>query len=251
MGDRIELSIKLTSAAVITYMLISTVYLYIALGERWDLFLNALVDSRVHGAIVISMASSFIVGILAVAAAIPVAYTLTYTNFRGKSVLETFLIDLPQTFPPVTEGLVYLLMFGPLGLAYTFTAVIIAKFYVSAPFTISFAARRFREIRESKIDLIARSLGAKTSHILSRILLPMSFRDLIAGFSLTWARAMGEVGATLVFSGAIPWVTETLPILVYLASRDRIEVALAASVIAESLSIISLLVFKLIAERSR
>lgn len=247
MSDKTETAVKLTASAVIVYMLISTLYLYVALGERWDLVLSALFDDRVHGAIAISVISAFIVGVLAMAAAIPVAYILTYSNFRGKSILETFVIDLPQTFPPVTEGLVYLLMFRPLGLAYTFAAVIIAKFYVSAPFTISFATRRFREIRESGIDIIARSLGAKTGYILSKVLLPISLRDLAAGFSLTWARAMGEMGATLIFSGATPWVTETLPILVYLTSKESIEVAIAASIIAESLSILSLLFFKIIA----
>lgn len=249
MGDKLEVAIKLMASVVIIYMLISILYLYVAVGEKWDFVLSALLDRRVHGAIVISVSSALIVGVLAIAAAIPVAYILIYSDFRGKYILETFLVDLPQTFPPVTEGLVYLLMFGRFGLAYTFAAVIIAKFYVSAPFTISFAARRFREIKESGIDIIARSLGAKTSHILSVILLPMTFRDLAAGFSLTWARAMGELAATLIFAGAIPWVTETLPVLIYLASKESPEIAIAASVITESLSIVALLLFKFIARR--
>ncbi|MBS7639709.1 ABC transporter permease [Candidatus Bathyarchaeota archaeon] len=249
MIDKSEVVINLTASAVIAYMLISVFYLYVAVGENWNLVLNALLDNRVHGAIFISVSSALLVGILAIAASIPVAYILTYSRFRGKDILETLLVDLPQTFPPVTEGLVYLLMFGRFGLAYTFAAVIIAKFYVSAPFTISFTVRRFREIKESGIDIIARSLGARTSHILSRILLPLSARDMAAGFSLTWARAMGELAATLIFAGAIPWVTETLPVLIYLASSERPQVAIAASVITETLSIISLLSFKLIARR--
>jgi len=187
------------------------------------------------------------VGGLAIAAAIPSAYLLTYKNFRGREILETFLIELPQTFPPVTEGLVYLLMLGQIGLAYTYMAVIIAKFYVSAPFAVSFATRRFREIRESGVDVIARSLGAKTKYLLGRILLPLSSRDLLAGFSLTWARAMGELAATLVFAGAIPWRTEVIPTLVYLTAAETPQVAIAASVIAETLSIIALLSFRLVA----
>ncbi|MEM1585859.1 MAG: ABC transporter permease subunit [Candidatus Bathyarchaeia archaeon] len=249
MGDKLDVAIKIMASAVIIYMFISILYLYVAVGEKWDLILSALLNSRVHGAIMISVSSAFIVGVLAIVTAIPVAYVLTYSNFRGKYILEIFLVDLPQTFPPVTEGLVYLLMFGRFGLAYTFVAVIIAKFYVSAPFTISFAARRFREIKESGIDVIARSLGAKTSHILSKILFPMTFRDLAAGFSLTWARAMGELAASLIFAGAIPWATETLPVLIYLASRESPEVAIAASVITESLSIVALLLFKFVARR--
>jgi len=235
------------ACAVIVYMLVSIFYLYVAVGESWSLVVSALFESRVLGAIAISVSSAFIVGGLAIAAAIPTAYLLAYRNFRGKGVLETFLIDLPQTFPPVTEGLVYLLMLGRIGLAYTYMAVIIAKFYVSAPFAISFAARRFREIRESGLDVIARSLGAKTRHVLGRILLPLSSRDLLAGFSLTWARAMGELAATLVFAGAITWRTEVIPTLVYLTAAETPHVAIAASVIAETLSIVALLSFKWIA----
>lgn len=250
MSEKTEIVVKLTASAVIIYMLISILYLYVAVGENWGLVVDALFDSRVHGAIIISISSALIVGILAIAASVPVAYLLTYMKFKGKDFLETLLIDLPQTFPPVTEGLVYLLLFGRLGLAYTFAAVIIAKFYVSAPFTMSFALRRFREIRDSGIDIIAKSLGAKTSHILSRVLLPLSARDLVAGFSLTWARAMGELAATLVFAGAIPWVTETLPALIYLTSSERPQMAIAASVIMESLCIVSLLIFKVISRKS-
>jgi molybdate transport system permease protein len=249
LGDKFGFTISLMAFAVIIYMFISIFYLYVAVGEHWNLVLSALLDSRVHGAIFISVSSAILVGFLAIVSSIPVAYLLTYMEVRGREILETFLIDLPQTFPPVTEGLVYLLMFGRFGLAYTYAAVIIAKFYVSAPFTISFASRRFREIRESGMDIIARSLGAKTSHILTKILVPLSARDLIAGFSLTWARAMGELAATLVFAGAISWVTETLPVLIYLTSSESPQVAIAASVVTETLSIISLLLFKFIARR--
>lgn len=249
MSDRSEVAMRILASVTIVYMLISILYLYVAVGENWGLFLSALFDDRVHGAILISISSALIVGALAILASIPVAYFLTYTRFRGRDILETLLIDIPQTFPPVTEGLVYLLLFGRFGLAYTFIAVIIAKFYVSAPFTISFATRRFREIKDSGIDIIAKSLGAKTSHILTRVLLPLSARDLAAGFSLTWARAMGELAATLVFAGAIPWVTETLPALIYLTSSERPQMAIAASVIMETLCIISLLIFKMISRR--
>ena len=70
---------------------------------------------------------------------------------------------------------------------------------------------------------------------------------MLAGFSLTWARAMGELAATLMFAGAIPWMTETIPVLVLDATTKRMpQVAIAASVIAETLSIAALLSFKFI-----
>jgi len=242
--DRFGFTMQILACTFIAYMLISLFYLYFVVGGAWNLVGRALLDSRVLGALTISVSSAFIVGGLAIAAAIPVAYLLAYKDFRGRGMLETLLIDLPQTFPPVTEGLVYLLMFGRFGLAYTFTAVILAKFYVSAPFTVSFATRRFREIKATGLDVIARSLGAKTRHIMGKVLLPLSARDLLAGFSLTWARAMGELAATLVFAGAIPWKTEIIPSLVYLTAETAPEVAMAASVIAETLSIIALVSFR-------
>jgi len=247
--DKFEFAITMLACAVVLYMLVSIFYLYVAVGQSWNLVVSALFDSRVIGAVVISVSSSLIVGGLAVAAAVPCAYLLAYKDFRGKGILETFLIDLPQTFPPVTEGLVYLLMLGPLGLAYTYTAVIIAKFYVSAPFTISFTTRSFKGIKESGLDTIARSLGAKTRDVLVRVLLPLSGRDMLAGFSLTWARAMGELAATLVFAGAIPWSTEIIPTLVYLTAAETPQVAIAASVIAETLSIAALLSFRWVVRR--
>jgi len=87
---------------------------------------------------------------------------------------------------------------------------------------------------------MARSLGADTKQLLFRIILPLSKRDLLAGFSLTWARAMGELGATMVFAGIIPWKTEVIPTLVFSVSQSEPHTAIAAAVVAETLSIIAL-----------
>jgi molybdate transport system permease protein len=200
------------------------------------------------------VSAAFIVGALAIVVAIPTAYVLTYSEFRGKSLMETLLIEFPQTFPPATVGLVYLLMLGsgsPINIAYTYPAVIIAKFYVAAPFALSFTLRRFREIHRTGLDVIAESLGGKTRHLLLWVLIPLSTMDLLGGFSLTWARSMGEVAATLVFAGAIPWKTEILPAVVYLSSDTAPEVALAASLVSAVLSIGALLLFKVVAGARR
>ncbi|MFH0896731.1 MAG: hypothetical protein V1850_01615 [Candidatus Bathyarchaeota archaeon] len=231
----------------ILFMLVSLFYLYVAVGRSWSLVVNALFDTRILGALWVSVSSAFIVGALAIVVAIPTAYILTYSEFRGKSLMETLLIEFPQTFPPATVGLVYLLMLGPgspINIAYTYWAVIIVKFYVSAPFALSFTLRRFREIHGTGLDVIAKSLGGKTRHVLLWVLVPLSTLDLLGGFSLTWARAMGEVAATLIFAGAIPWKTEIFPTIVYLTSQSAPEVALAASLIAATLSIVALTLFK-------
>jgi len=252
--DRFAFALDALAGLLILFMIVSLFYLYVAVGARWSLVAEALFSERVIAALVVSVSSSTLVGFLAVAAVIPTAYVLTYRDFKVKSLLETLLIEFPQTFPPATVGLVYLLMLGPgspINLAYTYWAVIIAKFYVSAPFAMSFTLRRFREIHRSGLDTIAKSLGARARHILLWILLPLSSKDLVAGFSLTWARAMGEVAATLIFAGAIPWKTEIFPAVVYLTSTESPQVALATSVIAALLSIGALLSFKWIAREKR
>ena len=251
-SDKFDLALRLMSGSFIIFMLVSLFYLYVAVGNSWGLVANALFDSRVIGALWISVSSASIVGAIAMVGAIPTAYVLTYKEFRGKSLLETLLIEFPQTFPPATVGLVYLLMLGPgspINIAYTYPAVIIAKLYVSAPFALSFTLRRFREIHRSGLDVIAESLGGTTRHILFWILIPLSTNDLLGGFSLTWARAMGEVAATLIFAGAIPWKTEIFPTVVYLTSQSAPEIALAVSLIAASLSIVALTVFKRVVGR--
>jgi len=250
MKDRFDIALQVLAGFLILFMIVSLFYLYVAVGRTWSLVVEALFSERVIQALIISVSSSTLVGLIAVAAVIPTAYVLTYKEIRFKGLLETLLIEFPQTFPPATVGLVYLLMLGPdspINIAYTYPAVIVAKLYVATPFAMSFTLRRFREIHSSGLDTIARTLGARTSHILLWILLPLSIKDLIAGFSLTWARAMGEVAATLIFAGAIPGKTEIFPAVVYLTSRDNPQVALAASVIAAFLSIGALLFFKWVA----
>jgi molybdate transport system permease protein len=242
--SKISFAMALCALAFGGYMLLASFYIYFITLISWDKVAPQFLSSRVLGALFISVSSSFIVGILAVMVGIPFAYFLTYRDFRFKSTLETLMVDLPQTFPPVTIGLVYLILLGtgsPANLAFTYAAVVIAKFYVSSPFMVGFAARRFREVKARGLDLIARSLGADMRHLLFRIILPLSKRDLLAGFSLTWARAMGELGATMVFAGIIPWKTEVIPTLVFSVSQTEPHTAVAAAVVAETLSIFALI----------
>jgi len=235
---------------LILFMVVSLFYLYVAVGRTWGLVVEALVSQPVVQAIIVSVSSSTLVGLIALAVVVPTAYVFTYKEFRFKGLLETLLVEFPQTFPPATVGLVYLLMLGPgsrINIAYTYPAVIVSKLYVATPFAMSFAIRRFREIHRSGLDTVARTLGCRTRHLLLWILLPLSAKDLAAGFSLTWARAMGEVAGTLIFAGAIPGLTETIPAVVLLTSSATPQLALAVSVIAAFLSIGALLFFKWIA----
>ena len=126
-SDKFTFGLWLMAGALILFMLVSLFYLFVAVGGSWSLVVKALFDNRIIGALLVSVSSAFIVGVLAIGVAIPTAYVLTYSKFRGKSLVETLLIEFPQTFPPATVGLVYLLMLGPgspINIAYTYLIVI-------------------------------------------------------------------------------------------------------------------------------
>lgn len=212
--DTANLFIKTLSWSWIVWFAIPYLFLFVTFFSKFEAALTILSDARFWAAFLISAISALVVVALTALFSVPVAYFLTYHSQRHANFIEPFLIDIPQTFPPVAVGVIYLFMLGPqspVNLAFTFAAVVIAKLIVSAPFTIGYTLRKFREIRDSKLDLVARSLGADTGSVVSRVLVPLARRDITAGLTLSWARAMGEFGGSLIFAGVIAYKTEILP----------------------------------------
>lgn len=212
--DKTNFFIRISAWSWIAWFVIPYLFLFVAFFVRFDAASAVLQDGRFWSAFLISFSSAVVVVFLIAFFAIPVAYFLTYSSLRYTTFVEALLIDIPQTFPPVAVGVIYLFMLGPsspINIAFTFAAVVIAKLLVSAPFTIGYTLRKFREIRDSKLDLVARSLGAGTRDVLFRVLVPLARRDITAGLTLSWARAMGEFGGSLIFAGVIAYKTEILP----------------------------------------
>lgn len=242
------------------------VYQYIAAIHLSHQVVQAFGNARILSALYLSITSAFVTALLAVMFGVPLAYIFATKDFPGKTIIENLTIDVPQTFPPIAEGIIFILMLGPdspfhVNLAYTFTALVLAKLFVSAPFVIALSARKFSEIKASGLDTIAQSLGAHPFQIFSTLYVPMSFKDIIGGTALCWARAIGELGGSLLFAGVIPFKTEIVP--TYIAKMGTTEIvgaanaaveggsvdiasALAATILVTSASIIALLFFKLI-----
>lgn len=241
--------IYLLAAILLLYSITVFLYQYIAALGSLSKVITAFTNERILIALWMSVASSFITLIIAIILGIPLGYVFAMINFKGKSLIETLAVDVPQTFPPVADGIIYLLMLGPhspfhINLAFTFTALVIAKFFTSAPFVISFTARRFREIKLTNLDLTARSLGATPFQVLFAIFIPQSYKDIGAGASLCWSRAMGELGGSLIFAGAIPFKTETIPTFVATEAHTLTIEALAASIMITTASTLALTSFK-------
>jgi len=152
------------------------------------------------------------------------------------------LVQLPIVVPPAVSGLALLLAFGRRGLLgplleragwtlpFTTAAVILAELFVSAPFYIQSAAATFRRLDE---DLLwaARSLGASPARRFFRVVLPLSRPGVVTGAALSWARALGEFGATLMFAGNLQGRTQTLPLAIYSALETDLRPAKALSIV--------------------
>ena len=244
--------IQIASWSWIFWFAIPYFFLVITFFTKFNAASAVLNDSRFWAAFFISVSSAIVVVVLTALFSVPVAYFLTYHPLRYANIIEPLLIDVPQTFPPVAVGVIYLFMLGPqspINIALTFMAVVIAKLLVSAPFTVGYTLRKFREIRDSKLDLVARSLGAGTGDVLFRVLIPLARRDITAGLTLSWARAMGEFGGSLIFAGVVAYKPEILPTYTNRVVATDPFLALAATTILTVFAIFTIIIVRSLANR--
>jgi molybdate ABC transporter, permease protein len=171
----------------------------------------------------------------------PLAWSLArYTSPRMRWI-ET-LVELPVVIPPAVAGVALLLTFGrqgPVGrwleefgwsVAFTSVAVVMAQVLVSAPFFVQSATAAFRGVDENLL-VVARSLGASPARVFLRVVAPLALPGLVNGAALSWARSLGEFGATLLFAGNLPGRTQTLPLAIYTTLESDVRAAQAVSLV--------------------
>ncbi len=236
-------------------ILIALPLLSLLLRTPLPTLITALRQPLVAQAIRLSLITSLCTTVAIVMLGLPLAYLLAMHDFPGKRLVEA-IVDLPMVLPPTVAGVGLLLAFGrtgllgsvlrPLGIAIPFTtfAVVLAQTFVAAPFFITAAAAGLREVERRYLDAAA-TLRGTPAYTFWRVLLPLSARSLVAGAAMSWARALGEFGATITFAGNLQGRTQTMPLAVYIALQTDLDAAVALSVI---LLIVSLTI--LIALRS-
>jgi molybdate transport system permease protein len=185
----------------------------------------ALASPAVLDALWLSLLTTSISLVITVVLGLPLAFTLARREFRGKGIMET-VVDLPIVLPPSVAGLALLLVFGRRGLLsapfeflgisvpFTTIAVILAMVFVSAPFFIRSARTGIAGV-ERDLEDAARVDGASERQLFRSITLPLAGTALAAGLVMTWARSLGEFGATIMFAGNVQGRTQTLPLVVY------------------------------------
>lgn len=198
-------------------------------------------DPTVVDAIKVTATANIAANLIIVVIGTPAAYLLATRRFRGRSAVIT-LLELPLVLPPAVAGVGLLAAYGRFGLVgstldaygvlipFSTFAVVLAITFVAAPYYLRGAIAAFEAVDPSLVAA-GRTLGAGPRRAFVTIALPLAASGLIAGWALSFARGVGEFGATLLFAGNIQGVTQTLSLAIYDEFEGTFSIALAISVI--------------------
>ncbi|MCL4875290.1 MAG: ABC transporter permease [Anaerolineae bacterium] len=206
--------------------------------QAWQLAL----DKRVPQSVIFSLKTTLISLLLILLFGTPLAYALAYWRFPGKRLVNV-LVDLPIVLPPAVAGLGLLVAFGRRGLlgpsldewfslrlVFTQAAVVIAQTFVALPFYIRAAQAGFREV-DPELENAAQVDGANVVERFIYITFPIVRRSLLSGALVSWARALGEFGATIFFAGNLLGRPQTMPLLIYNIFESDVQAAIWVALI--------------------
>jgi molybdate transport system permease protein len=211
-------------------------------------------QAQVLQAIGLSMATTMASTLIIVLLGTPVAYLLARDRMPYRGIVDT-LVDMPTVLPPAVAGVALLMAFGRRGIlgglldgmgihiAFTPLAVMMAQIFIAAPFYIKAATIGFANI-EMELEQAAALDGANGWQVFRYVTIPLSWSALLSGSVMSWARALGEFGATIIFAGNLPGRTQTMPLAIYIGFELDLDVALTLSVILVGFSFLALLVVK-------
>jgi molybdate transport system permease protein len=229
------------------------------LGRLLEHFARTLSSSEIRHAIWLSLISCTLTAILSLWVAVPLGYLLSRYRFRGKWLLDA-LLDIPIVLPPLIVGLSLLILFHVrlagkpfemylqeylyFSVTYAVPSVILAQFAVACAFAVRTMRVTFDGL-SPRHEQVALTLGCSRTQAFWRVVLPSARRGMVTAATLAWARALGEFGPILVFSGATRMRTEVLPTTVFLElSVGNLEAAVAVSLLMVLAAVIVLVVVR-------
>ena len=249
--------VALAVAVLFLTLPLLALFLRVPLGE----LVAQLGSETAREALRVSLTTSLVAHALILGVGTPAAYLLATRRFRGRTLVVSVL-ELPLVLPPAVAGIGLLAAFGRsgllgeelgvLGLSIPFTqlAVVLAVCFVASPFYLRAAIAAFEAVDPHLLDA-SRTLGADRGRTFRRIALPLAAGGLGAGSTLAFARGLGEFGATIMFAGSLPGVTQTAPLAIYDSLDQDFDVALALGALFVVFSILILLAAKLIPSWTR
>ncbi len=222
----------------------------LGLAQRapWSTIWGTLTDPRTRDALRLSLECSLAATGLSLLFGVPLAWVLARSEFPGRRLTRAVVL-LPMILPPVVGGVALFFAVGPRGLLgqylddwfgvrlpFTTLGVIVAEAFVAMPFLIVTVEAGLRGM-DQRYESAATTLGASRWTVFRLVTLPLIAPSLIAGAALSWARALGEFGATITFAGSLQGKTETMPLAIFLAFENNPDQAIALSLVLVVVSI--------------
>jgi molybdate transport system permease protein len=258
--DNYRRTLTIISAGV----LVASVTLYLALPivslffrTTPELFVSSLYDPGVTSALWLSLTTSVISLGIVILVGTPFAYIHCRNTYPGKIIVDT-LIDLPLVLPPAVAGMALLVLYGRVGLigrylntlgitlAFTTVAVIMAQIFVASPFYLRQAKSLFEQL-DPAYEQTARTLGASPIRVFATITIPLTAGGLVSGAVMTFGRALGEFGATIMFAGNLPGVSQTMPLAVYVGMEGNFNIGITISILLVLISFAIMIAVRILA----
>ena len=227
----------------------------LAARTPWGDLPMLLTGAVVGDALRLSLISSVAAAAISAVVGVPLAWVLARVDFPGRAVVRG-LVLLPLVIPPVVGGAALLFAFGRRGLIgepleratglvlpFSTWGVVAATTFVAMPFLVITVEGALRNL-DPRFEGAAAGLGAGRWTVLRRVTLPMIGPSLAAGLVLTWARALGEFGATITFAGNLQGRTQTMPLAVFVALESDRDTAIALSLVMVAISLTVLVVLR-------
>jgi molybdate transport system permease protein len=234
--------------AVVGSLLVLLPLAAMLLRVDWSQFLTLVSTEASVDALVLSLRTSAASTAVCVLAGVPLALVLARGRFPGQRLLRSALL-LPLVLPPVVGGLALLYTFGRQGLlgrplqlaglqiAFSTVAVVLAQSFVALPFLVVSLEGALRTAG-TRYEAVAATLGASPTTVLRRVTLPLVWPALASGTALSFARSLGEFGATLTFAGSLQGTTRTLPLEIYLQRETDPDAAVALSLVLVAVALL-------------
>jgi molybdate transport system permease protein len=230
---------RLAGALLVALMLLPLAALLVTM--RFSDFWEGLKNPLVLPALQLSLVTTLAALVVNVLGGTPLAWQLARRKGKRMRWLE-LMLQLPIVTPPAVAGVGLLIAFGRRGLVgqylaewgipipFTSTAVVLAQVFVSAPLYLQAAVVAFKRVDESML-MVGRTLGGSPLRLFFRIAVPGAASGLLAAMAISWARALGEFGATLMFAGNLSGRTQTLPLVIYEAMETDMRTAQALAIV--------------------
>jgi len=233
--------------AVLAAVVVVLPLLAMVLRVDWAQFIPLVTSEPSLTALGLSLRTSAASTLLCILLGVPLALVLARDSFRLQGLLRS-LVLLPLVLPPVVGGIALLYTFGRQGLlgqalevvglriAFSTTAVVLAQTFVALPFLVVSLEGALRT-SGSRYEAVAATLGARPGTVFRRVTLPLVLPGLASGAVLSFARSLGEFGATLTFAGSLQGVTRTLPLEIYLQRETDPDAAVALSLVLVAVAV--------------